>query len=83
WSTPGPKPVWAYSNCDSVELFNDLGTISFGKRARTGGERGDTRFQWDSADVRYKVLYAEGSIDGQVVARDMIILENLPDPPGG
>ncbi|MBD3421705.1 MAG: DUF4982 domain-containing protein, partial [Chitinivibrionales bacterium] len=83
WSTPGPKPVWAYSNCDSVELFNDLGTISFGKRARTGGERGDTRFQWDDPFVRYNVLYARGYIDGKVAAEDTIVLQNLADPPTG
>jgi beta-galactosidase len=59
-------------------LFNDFGTLSFGKRTKNAGPRGDTRFQWDKADVKYNILYAEGWFNNQIVARDTIILKNLP-----
>jgi len=78
WTAPGAKNIWAYSNCDSVELFNDYGKTSFGKRARTGGELGNTRFEWNAANVKDNVLYAVGYVNSQPVARDTIILNNLP-----
>ena len=78
WKEPGKKDIWVYSNCDTVELFNDYGSVSFGKQTKTAGPRGDTRFQWDDADVKYNVLYAEGYYEGKLVARDTIILDNLP-----
>ena len=78
WTEIGKKDIWVYSNCDSVELFNDYGSLSFGKKIKNAGPRGDTRFQWDAADVKYNVLYAEGWYKNQVVARDTIILQNLP-----
>jgi beta-galactosidase len=78
WKQPGKKTIWAYSNCDSVELFNDYGSLSLGKRTKCAGPRGDTRFQWDSADVNYNVLYAEGWYKNRIVARDTVILQNLP-----
>jgi beta-galactosidase len=83
WTAPATKNVWIYSNCDSVQLFNDYGTssLSFGKRARTGGELGNTRFEWAAANVKYNVLYAIGYVNSQAVARDTIILKNLPNPP--
>jgi beta-galactosidase len=64
-----------------VELFNDSGTLSFGKRTRTAGPRGDTRFQWDDADVQYNVLHAVGYADGVKVAEHTIVLNHLADPP--
>lgn len=78
WKQPEKKDIWVYSNCDSVELFNDYGSLSFGKHTKTAGPRGDTRFQWDAADVKFNVLYAEGLYEGKVVARDTIVLQNLP-----
>ncbi len=83
WTAAGAKNIWAYSNCDSVELFNDYGKTSFGKRARTGGELGNTRFEWNAANVKYNVLYAIGYVNSQPVARDTIILNNLPGLPVG
>ena len=83
WSAAGSKTIWAYSNCDSVELFNSFSSESFGKKARTAGENTiKTRFQWDNASVKYNVLYAQGYVGGKVVAKDTIILKNLPNPPG-
>jgi len=83
WTAAASKTVWAYSNCDSVELFNSYGTQSFGKRARTDGEHATikTRFQWNNINVRYNVLCAHCLVGGSVMARDTIILRNLPSPP--
>jgi beta-galactosidase len=78
WTEPAKKDIWVYSNCDSVQLFNDFGAISLGVRTKNAGPRNDTRFQWDAADVQYNVLYAEGWFNNQIVARDTIILNNLP-----
>ena len=66
------KTVWVYSNCDEVELFNDLGKTSFGKRKRTAGPRSDTRFQWDNIQIDKNTLYAEGIVGGQTVAKDTL-----------
>ena len=80
WSNPGKKTIWAYSNCDSVQLFNDYGKLPFGFRTKTAGPNGDTRFQWDNALVEFNVLYAEGWHNNEVVARDTIILQHLAGP---
>jgi beta-galactosidase len=82
WQQPAKKDVWIYSNCESVELFNDKGMkISFGQRQKVAGPNGDTRFQWDEADVKYNVLHAVGYVGGQAVAVHNIELENLPEAP--
>lgn len=79
WTSPGTKDgIIVYSNCDEVELFNDLGERSLGTRQK--GPHG-THFRWDGADIRYNVLHARGRIDGKVVARDTIILHHLPPAP--
>lgn len=80
WTKPGKKNVWVYSNCDTVELFNDNGTRSFGKRTKIAGPRGDTRFQWDGVDVQYNVLHAVGYDKGRKVATNTINLKNLESP---
>ncbi len=79
WTGPGKKDgIIVYSNCDEVELFNDYQGQSLGRRTRNG--RG-THFQWDGVEVRYNVLYAEGRVNGKVVATDAIVLNNLPEAP--
>ncbi|MHC5117723.1 MAG: glycoside hydrolase family 2 protein [Planctomycetota bacterium] len=80
WAEPGEKDVWVYSNCDTVELFNDNGTRSFGKRTKNAGPRGDTRIQWDAVDVQYNVLHAVGYHKGKQVATHTIKLKNLQSP---
>ena len=76
WLKPGKKDsISVYSNCDEVELFNDVKTISLGKRKR--GKIG-THFQWDGANIQYNVLYAVGYVNGKVVAEDYIVLNHLP-----
>jgi beta-galactosidase len=79
WKEPAKKDIWVYSNCDSVTLYNDYGKIPLGTRTKNAGPRGDTRFQWNEADVKYNVLYAEGWFNNKIVARDTIILQNLPE----
>jgi len=79
WLKPGKKDsISVYSNCDKVELFNDVKTVSLGKKTRQGI---GTHFQWDGADIKYNVLYAVGYVNGKAVAHDYIILNHLPDAP--
>ncbi|MEY4489419.1 MAG: hypothetical protein RIQ79_1927, partial [Verrucomicrobiota bacterium] len=80
WEAPGVKSgIEVYSNCDEVELFNDVGARSLGVR-RNGGP--GVPFRWDEVEIATNVLYAEGRVAGRVVARDSIILKNLPETPG-
>jgi beta-galactosidase len=79
WIAPGVKNgIVVYSNCDEVELFNDVRTHSLGKRTRDGI---GTHFQWDDVQISYNVLYAEGRVGGKVVAKDYIVLHHLPQAP--
>jgi beta-galactosidase len=81
WLKPGKKDsITVYSNCDEVELFNDVQTKSLGKHKRQGGI--GTHFQWDGANIQYNVLYAVGYVNGKVVAEDYIVLNHLPKAPG-
>ncbi len=79
WAGPGKKSgLIVYSNCDEVELFNDVRERSLGVRKRGGP---GTHFQWDDVEIATNVLYAEGRVNGKVVARDAIALRNLPQAP--
>ncbi|GGH10591.1 hypothetical protein GCM10011418_09000 [Sphingobacterium alkalisoli] len=79
WIEPGLKNnIRIYSNCDEVELFNDVDNRSLGKLANPGLGR---HFEFNNVDIQYNVLLAEGRIGGQVVARDTIILHHLPKSP--
>jgi hypothetical protein len=79
WTEPGVKnEIIVYSNCDEVELFNDYKTKSLGTRTREG--RG-THFRWDNVPIQWNTLYAEGRINGEVVATDIIQLHHLPAAP--
>lgn len=80
WTEPGKKDgIVVYSNCDEVELFNDVNNASLGKRTRNGI---GTHFQWDNVDIKYNVLYAVGYVKGKRVAEDYIVLHYLPPAPG-
>jgi len=80
WTGPGLKDgIIVYSNCDEVELFNDYQGESLGVRRR--GAPG-THFRWDGVPVETNLLYAEGRVDGKVVASDLIQLHHLPRGPG-
>ena len=77
WLAPGIKDsIIIYSNCDEVELFNDIKSMSLGRKVHNGG---DSRFQWDSVDIRYNILYAAGYVNGKAVAEDCILLNHLPE----
>ena len=79
WMTSGIKDsIIVYSNCEEVELFNDIDNASLGKQKKYGI---GTHFQWDKVDIRYNVLYAVGYINGKAVARDTITLFHLPQSP--
>ncbi|NOT90221.1 malectin domain-containing carbohydrate-binding protein [Ferruginibacter sp.] len=79
WMRSGIKNgIVVYSNCDEVELFNDINERSLGRRKRNGV---GTHFQWDSVNIKYNVLYAVGYLKGLPVARDTIILRHLPSSP--
>lgn len=80
WMQPGTKDgIIVYSNCDEVELFNDIDNVSLGKRKRNGL---GTHFQWDGVNIRYNVLYAVGYVNGKAVAKDTVVLNHLPQSPG-
>ncbi|CAM3577185.1 malectin domain-containing carbohydrate-binding protein [Sphingobacterium prati] len=79
WLSPGIKDnIRIFSNCDEIELFNDLGSLSLGKKKHPGFGQ---HIEFDGVKVIYNVLYAEGRIAGKVVSRDTIILQNFPESP--
>jgi hypothetical protein len=79
WMKPGIKDsIYVYSNCDEVELFNDLNGASLGRKKKNGI---GTHFQWDSVNIRYKVLSAVGYVNGKMAATDVIVLNHLPQSP--
>lgn len=79
WSKPGLKDsIIVYSNCDEVELFNDVNGQSLGKKTKKGV---GTHFQWDRVLINYNVLYAVGYVAGKAVAKDVMILHHLPQSP--
>ncbi|TJZ62161.1 DUF4982 domain-containing protein [Sphingobacterium olei] len=79
WRQPGVKNnIRIYSNCDEVELFNDINNRSLGKRSNPGLGK---HFEFNDVDIQYNVLLAEGKIKGKVVARDTILLHHLPKSP--
>lgn len=79
WLTPGIKDsITVYSNCDEVELFNDINGTSLGKKQQQGV---GTHFQWDKVNIQYNVLYAVGYVGGKKVTEDVIVLHHLPQSP--
>jgi beta-galactosidase len=79
WTEPGVKNnIIVYSNCDEVELFNDVNALSLGKRKRNGV---GTHFGWNHVAIQYNVLYAVGYVNGKAVTKDIIVLHHLPKAP--
>ncbi|WP_308467048.1 malectin domain-containing carbohydrate-binding protein [Rathayibacter soli] len=70
--------ISVYSNCEEVELFNDVGSVSLGTQSR--GPAG-THFLFRGVRPSCNVLYAEGRVGGVTVARDAIVLDGLPPAP--
>jgi len=79
WKTTGIKNgIDIYSNCDEVELFNDVNKVSLGKLKNPGiGQH----FQFNNVNIQYNVLYAVGYVNGKAVAKDYIVLNNFPKAP--
>ncbi|MEJ8842901.1 malectin domain-containing carbohydrate-binding protein [Lacibacter sp. H375] len=79
WMKPGIKDsIYVYSNCDEVELFNDINGSSLGRKKKNGI---GAHFQWDKVNIQYNVLYAVGYVNGKAVARDTIVLNHLAQSP--
>jgi beta-galactosidase len=79
WTTPGIKDsIIVYSNCDEVELFNDVDGSSLSRKKRGGI---GTRFQWDKVNIQYNILKAVGYMNGNKVGEDLIVLHHLPSAP--
>lgn len=79
WTSPGKKDsITVYSNCDEVELFNDVNHASLGRKKRSGV---GTHFQWDNVNINYNVLYAKGYVNGREAAEDYMVLHHLPQAP--
>ncbi|PTQ95760.1 glycosyl hydrolase family 2 [Mucilaginibacter yixingensis] len=79
WTKSGVKDsINIYSNCDEVELFNDVRSASLGRKKRGGI---GTHFMWNKVDIKYNVLYAVGYVNGKEVAHDEIVLNHLPQAP--
>lgn len=73
--------VEAYSNCDSVLLYNDVADAkeSFLGRKKNNGI--GTHFMWENRDIRYNVLCAVGYYNGKPVAEDVLVLKGLEQAP--
>jgi hypothetical protein len=79
WESTGIKNgIEVYSNCDEVELFNDLNQSSLGKIKNLGL---GMHFQWDNVNLQYNLLHAVGYVNGKAVAKDYILLPSLPKAP--
>lgn len=74
--------IEAYSNCDSVLLYNDATdnrTAFLGRKVNHGV---GTHFMWENRDIRYNVLRAVGYDKGKPVAEDVVVLNGLEKAPG-
>lgn len=71
--------IEAYSNCDSVLLYNDASDAQFLGRKKNNGI--GTHFMWENRDVRYNVLRAVGYYQGKPVAEDVLVLNGLEQAP--
>lgn len=79
----GPRraTIEAYSNCDSVLLYNDAepAAESLLGCKRRGGV--GSHFTWERREIRCNVLLAVGYVGGRAVAEDRLVLKNLPEAP--
>jgi len=71
--------VEAYSNCDSVKLYNDATNDNYLGRKKNNGK--GTHFMWENRNIRYNILRAVGYYGGKAVAEDVIVLNNLEKAP--
>lgn len=79
WIKAGIKDsIQVFSNCDEVELFNDVQSVSLGRKKNKGI---GTHFEWNGVVINYNILYAVGYVNGKPVAKDCIVLNHLPEAP--
>ncbi|MDE1193570.1 MAG: malectin domain-containing carbohydrate-binding protein [Arachidicoccus sp.] len=79
WLQSGIKNnIQVYSNCDSVQLFNDIDSIYLGTKKNSGTGR---HFTWNNVFIKYNLLYAIGYVNGKPVTKDVITLHHLPNAP--
>lgn len=71
--------IEAYSNCDSVLLYNDATGNAFLGRKKNNGV--GTHFVWENRDIRYNVLRAVGYYGGKPVCEDILVLHGLEQSP--
>lgn len=71
--------IEAYSNCDSVLLYNDMADTGFLGRKKNNGV--GTHFIWENRDIRYNVLRAVGYYEGKPVCEDILVLQGLETAP--
>ena len=73
--------IEAYSNCDSVLLYNDAvdNAKCFLGRKRQHGV--GTHFMWEHRLIKYNVLRAVAYYGGKAVAEDLLVLEGLREAP--
>lgn len=69
--------IEAYTNCDSVRLYNGQQWIGSAVNTREKG----SHLVFPSRVIRYNQLRAEAYYEGQVAARDVISLQGLPEDP--
>ncbi|MBQ2842894.1 MAG: beta-galactosidase [Alistipes sp.] len=81
FDAPRRATIEAYSNCDSVLLYNDAvdnKALFLGRKLQHGI---GTHFTWENRKVRYNVLRAVGYRRGKAVAEDVLVLNNLEEAP--
>ena len=81
FDAPRRATIEAYSNCDSVLLYNDAvdnKALFLGRKLQHGI---GTHFTWEHRKVRYNVLRAVGYYGGKAVAEDVLVLNNLEQTP--
>ena len=71
--------IEAYSNCDSVLLYNDAVDAEYLGRKLNHGV--GTHFMWENRDIRYNVLRAVGYFKGKPAAEDVLVLDGLEKAP--
>lgn len=73
--------IEAYSNCDSVLLYNDAvdnQSLFLGRKKNHGI---GSHMTWENRDIRYNVLRAVAYYRGKAVAEDVLVLKGLEQAP--
>ena len=73
--------IEAYSNCDSVLLYNDVTEDKATYLGRKKNQGTGTHFMWENRDIRYNILRAVGYYKGKAVAEDILVLNGLEQAP--